>query len=125
MTTVPQSSLLTIFADETHMLPAQICADVQAIAASGKGCPVLLASLRDSLERLCRAMEGMFKAAADSVEALVRAVRLSSRCRRHGRRIGRPGGWPARPQPGYGADRPARSHGAPVSRTGLNPNCLI
>ena len=88
MSTVPESSLLTIFADETHMLPAQICADVEAIAASGKGCPVLLASLLDSLECLCRAMEGMLKA-------------------------------------GYGADRPARSHGAPVSRTGVNPNCLI
>lgn len=75
----PESSLLAIFADEALMHLALIGAGLDAIEAGTTAQPALLASLLDvlhtlagaarsveldDLEWLCRALEGVFKAAA-------------------------------------------------------------
>lgn len=82
---VSEQSLLAIFADEARLHLAHIDAGVVELAARGaQAQPALLASLLDALhtlagaarsvelddlEWLCRALEGVFKAAARSATA--------------------------------------------------------
>lgn len=82
---VSELSLLAIFADEAQLHLARIDADLDALASGAASArPALLASLLDALhtlagaarsvdldalEWLCRAMEGVFRAASGSATA--------------------------------------------------------